>query len=150
VSHVVVYGVVVFAGPMSAKVPDEAGFTWNWTDATPEVESAALVDATGTDEPKTVAALAGDVTLPEGAVPSYLKVDVPVPTFPAVSVQVRVTDAATLSGVLYGSAAWHEEIPLRSDPLGVHITVDLNQTLAPLGELGVLASVTVGAVRSIV
>jgi len=77
-----------------------AGFTWNWTEATPEVVSAALVEVTETDVPKTDARVAGDVTLPDGAVPSYWNVAVPVPMFPAKSVQVRVTDAVTLSVVL--------------------------------------------------
>src|SRR5882672_3327409 len=86
--------------------------------------------------------------LTEGAVASYLNACVAgAETLPAPSTQVPETEAAAVSGPLYGIAAEHVTGPLvASAPVKATVKGALCQPLAPAGADGV--AVAVGAVAS--
>src|SRR5919198_1922802 len=80
---------------MFVQLPAPAGERWNWTDATPEAPSAASLEETATELPRTFAAAAGAVTDPVGFVESSVNVrTVGFEVLPTVS--VLVTDSVGL------------------------------------------------------
>ena len=88
VSQVTEYGLVVSATPMVVQVPAPVGDRWNSAEATPDAASAEL-EETATVVPRRLAAAAGAVIEPVGAVASTRMV--------AVTVAVLLTLSKPLS-----------------------------------------------------